>query len=240
MAAPQPPQNPLAQLRDRQKGARQWQRKLVQWGRTVGQSQDDPDLDDLANNPIPARMTLHATATPEVKYGTPPDDYGATPIIPWRWHEYGDDFRLGTKQPIRNLPGQRWRKAGNAVREMARVLAQGTDPTRPRLRFVKLLGAGGLGFVALFDARDETPGQHGQPWHVNLYVCKGALRFRVISRRNDNPGAAEARRKYREAVKDLIQERTNQEVSGNNERLKYQGPLTIPRTINRPSREIFT
>lgn len=97
---------------------------------------------------------------------------------------------------------------------MARVLGENPHPQPVPLRFVKLFGAGGLGFVALFDARDETA---GQPWNVNLYVCKGALRRRVISRYKNGVYAQRARDAYRYAVAGLRMERENQDVGPNHE-----------------------
>ncbi|KAM7183610.1 hypothetical protein V8F33_013485 [Rhypophila sp. PSN 637] len=121
------------------------------------------------------------------------------------------DLRVDGYFINKNPPTPAWERAKNSVTEMARELwnlsvGAGTSP----LRFVKLLGAGGQGFVALFDARDENPAP--LRWDVNFYVVKGVLRDRdeVISPNRIDPAAVNARAWYRDKVRSLRREKLAQ------------------------------
>ncbi|KAM7186254.1 hypothetical protein V8F20_011459 [Naviculisporaceae sp. PSN 640] len=152
----------------------------------------------------------------------------------------------------------------NAIHEVALKLWKGSHenvlpPFAPRpLRFVKLLGAGGCGFAALFDTRppppphtaappaqapgvvpwaarlQASPGLFTGPTQVNYFVCKGVLPTQVDGERTMDVGAIDwgrpgqlrddimsqrvlkaARRKYRNAARELMEERETQlELSG--------------------------
>ncbi|KAM7214241.1 hypothetical protein V8F06_010358 [Rhypophila decipiens] len=103
------------------------------------------------------------------------------------------DLRLGGYFINKDPPTPAWERATNSVTEMARELwnlSVGTAGAgTSRLRFVKLLGAGGQGFVALFDARVEN--QAPAQWDVNFYVVK----------------AIDARAWYRDKVRSLRKEK---------------------------------
>lgn len=120
------------------------------------------------------------------------------------------DVRLGDQAVVSEnaTADSLWKKAGNAANDLARRIGrnQGLDP--PRL--VKLLGAGGLGFVALFDTRIE---RDVQPWDVNFYICKGVLRDKVVSRQKPGRKAFRERRDYRVARSELVAEENTQIVS---------------------------